>query len=70
MAKKGQKTTVTCVGGPKHMRTFTYGKPYPKELLFNDFQKGIQEVYYRKPDSTTYLYQGTKPAQRVEVGDA
>lgn len=52
------------------MRTFTYGKPYPKELLFNDFQKGIQEVYYRKPDSTTYLYQGAKPAQRVEVGNA
>ena len=53
MAAKPRK--IECIGGPKE-GTYRYPSPLPKSVVFQANPMEPQEVYYRKPNTTTYIH--------------
>lgn len=48
-------------GGTKDGQSFRYPHPLPKSLVYQDPTNGIQEEYFRKPESTQYIHPSDWP---------
>ncbi len=66
VAKNPKGTSIIFVGGPRDDETFKYPTPLPRQLVFQYPGTGKSvEVYYRKPNSCTYIHESKVPDPKI-----